>query len=485
MRLGAKELRSLAVRYLPVVTAAVAATGAELSTNALADVFEFRPAIGIEQIFTDNVRASSGDRDADGITVLNARVEALVRSSRINAIADVNLFYDEFWATNTLDNLNGNGIVAGRAEVLKNLFFIDAIAQKQDVYLRPTDISASGLTTGQGSIQQKSYGVSPFVTAELFGLADLLVRGNYAQVQFDKPVVGVAATLLTDLTVKQVGAKITTGQRSSLYEAMATAEHLETDLGFEQENVIGGLIFNITKGLSAIGHIGYERITDPTIPGIRGTIWSLGGRFRFGPDSFIQAEYGRRFDDNTYLGSMDIGLTPRLRLSGNYIDTLTPIQLTLVRTVSDLLDQSGNFNVTAPTTPSIPNPLIVDAIVRDKNLTLAAIYADDLQNYTLSFGHSDRFYPTLVDNEKFVVVSFTLEEKLSRRLSYLLALQYQDNYEVLFTSNTSKTYRTGLSFLYQYNESVVFTGGYAYRLQTTPTTDTTENILRFGVTQAF
>ncbi len=486
MRLRAKDWRSWVPRYMPAFAAAVVATGAELSTNALADVFEFRPVLGVEQIFTDNVRASSGDRDADGITVLNARLEALLRSTRINAVADVNFFYDEFWATNTLDNLNGNGTIAGRGEVLENLFFIDVIAQKQDVYLSSSDISASGLTTGQGSIQQKSYSVSPFVTTQVFGLADLLVRANYAQVQFDKPVVGVAATLLTDVTVKQVGARLDTGERSSLYQALATAEHVETDQGFEQENVIGGVFLNLTKGFSAIGHIGYERITDPTIAAIRGPIWSLGGRYRFGNDSVIQLEYGKRFGDTTYLADVSVALTPRLRVFGGYTDTLTPVQLTLVRSVTDLLDQNGNFNISVPSTPSIPDPLIVDAIVRDKNLQLAASFVNDLQTYTLTFGHSDRFYPTLVDDEKFYVVDLALEEKLSRKLSYLLHAQFQDNYEVLLTRNTSQIYRTELSVFYQYNESVSFGGGYAWRFEALPgDIDTYENVLRFSVQQAF
>jgi uncharacterized protein (PEP-CTERM system associated) len=485
MRLGAKEWGAC-VRYLPALGAVAVALAAQLSTIALADVFEFRPILGIEQIFTDNVRATSDDRDADGITVLNARLDAFIRSSRINAVADVNVFYDEFWATNSLDNLNGNGTIAGRAEVLQNLFFIDAIAQKQDVYLSPTDISASGLTTGQGQLQQKSYAVSPFIDTQLFGLADVTVRGNYGQVQFDKPVVGTAATLISDVTVKQVGARIDTGNRSSLYQIVATAEHLETDQDFEQENVIGGLFFNLTKRLAAIGHIGYERITDPTIAPIRGTIWSAGGRFTFGMDSTVQLEYGKRFGDTTYLGSIALVLTPHLRIDGNYTDTLIPVQLTLVRSVTDLLDQNGNFNITIPSTPSIPDPTLVDAIVRDKDLRVGASLTHDLQTYTLSIGHNDRFYPTLADNEKFFVVALQLEERLSRKLSYLLNLQYQDNYEVLATRNTSEVYRTELSAFYQYTDTVSFGAGYAWRFEASPgDNDTYENILRFSVQQAF
>lgn len=485
MRFGAKEARSSFLRYLPACAALGAAICLELSTNALADIL-LRPVFTIEQIFTDNVRASAIDRDADGVTVLAANVQGLLTTSRINAFADVSLFYNEFWATNTLDNLNGAGTVAARAEVLRNLFFIDAIAAKQDVYLSPNDVSASGLTTGQGTLQQTNYGVSPFITTDVFGLADLLVRGNYAQVQFDRPVVGVAATLLTDITVKQAGAKITTGQRSSRYELIGTAEYLETDLGFEQRNVVGGVILNFTKGIAGIGRIGYERITDPSFPMIRGTIWSLGGRYTFNRDSVIQVEYGRRFDDDTFRALLEVGLTPRTRLSGAYTDTLVPVQLTLVRSVADLLDQEGNFVTAPPNSPAIPDPTLVDTIVRDKELRVAAVYSKDLQTVTFVVGHTERLYPSLNDDESFYFVGATLEEQLSRRLSYVLNARFQDNYATLVTRPTSQIYNTELTVVYQYTEDVAFGGGYAFRLEESPGgLDSYENILRFSVSQAF
>ncbi len=482
MRFGAKVSRS---SILPAFAVAGAGICAALTTNALAEIV-WRPILGIEQIFADNVRASADDRDADGITVLSARLRATVQTSHLNAFADVGVSYNEFWATNALDNLNGSGTVAGRGEILSNLLFVDVIGSKQDVYLSPEDVSASGLTTGQGTLQQTDYGVSPFITTEVFGLADLLVRGNYAQVQFDKPVVGIAATLLTDITVKQAGAKITTGQRSSLYEAIGTAEYLETDQGFEQRNVIGGLILNVTGNLSAIGRVGYERISDPSFPVIRGTIWSLGGRFRLGDDSIVQLEYGRRFDDNTYLGTINLALTPYVRVTGNYTDTLTPIQLTLVRSVTDLLNQEGNFVITPPNSPSIPDPLLLDTIVRDKEARLGLAYQKDLRTITLTLGHSDRFFPIIQEDESFYVVGVTVEEQLSRRLEYFVNLQYQDNYATITTRNTTQIYQTDFQLLYQYNQDVTFGGGYTWRLEASPDdVDVYENILRFSVTQAF
>jgi uncharacterized protein (PEP-CTERM system associated) len=485
MRFGAQEARSSIRRYLPAGMAVGAAMCVVAASPALAELI-LRPSLTLEQIFTDNVRADGADRDADGVTVASANLLAQLITPNIIGLADVNVFYNEFWATNDLDSGNAVGTVAARAEVLNNFFFIDAIATKQDVYLQPTDQSASGLTTGQGSLQQMNWAVSPFITSDLFGLADLEVRGNYAQVQFDEPVVGVAATLISDITVKQAGARITTGERSSLYELIGTAEYLETDQGFEQRNVIGGAILNVTKNLSLIGRYGYERISDPSLTTIRGPIWSAGGRFRLGPQSAIQLEYGRRFDDDTFLAQVDFALTPRLQVTGNYTDTLIPIQLTLVRGVVDLLDQDGNFIISAPNAPSIPDPTLVDAIVRDKEMRLQGTYTRDLQTVTMTLGHTERQFPTLNDDESFFFAGVVLQEKLSRRLDYVLNLRFQDNYATLVTNTTSQIYTTELAVVYQYTQDIAFGGGYAWRLETTPgDNDVYENVLRFSVTQSY
>jgi hypothetical protein len=485
MRFGAKQARQADWRQLPAHVIGAGVGALALATAAFADIV-ITPILSIEQVFTDNVRAQGDDRDADGVTVLTGAVRALLTTSRINAVADVNLYYNEFWATNTLDNLNGGGLVAGRVEVLENFFFVDGIASKQDVYLSPNDISASGLTTGQGTLQQENFAVRPFIRTQILGIADLLVAGNYGQVQFDKPVVGVAATTLTDITVKQAGAKITTGERSSLYELIATAEYLETDQGFEQRNVVGGAILKLTPNIAAIGRIGYEKIFDPSFPEIRGTVWSVGGRYTFNKDSTIQFEVGRRFEDNSYRGELNLALSPFIRAVGAYTDTLTPVQLTLVRNVDDLLDQEGNFQIDPPNAPSIPDPLLLDTIVRDKEMRLATVYTKDLQSVSLLGGYTERYYPSLNDDESFYFFGLQMQEQLSRQLEYTLNARFQDNYQTLATGTPSEIYSAEFAVAYQWNTYLTLTGGYAYRLEQAPgDLDTYENILRFGASQRF
>jgi uncharacterized protein (PEP-CTERM system associated) len=479
-------------KYRAVARCALAAAAAVtvmrvdlLSTSALADVFRLRPIFEIEQILTDNVRADSDDRDADAITVVSLALNATWQTSRINAGASVDLFYNEYWATNDLDAANAAGTAAMRFDVIEDIFYIDAVADRGEVLLQSDDQTASGLTPGDGRLQQTNYSVTPTFKLNLF-VADLLVRGHYGQVIFDEPVVGTTTTVLDDIAVKQAAGRLTTGDRSTLYEAFVGAEYLETDIGFEQRNVIGGAIVNIMPNFSAIGRYGYERIFDPSFPIIHGQVWSAGGIVRLGQASTIHAEYGKRFGGTSWLGDLNLVLTPRTTLTGTYRDTLTPAQLTLVRGIEELLDPDGDFDFSQPTTPNIANPLVLDEIVRDKEANITASYVYGVQTWALSFNHFQRLFPALQDQESSFSVDATMSEQLSRQLRSFFLLQYEDLYEVIGDGATSKIYRAGVSFQYRFNEDYQAAGGYLWQLDTTTdnSTDTQQSVLRFSLTRA-
>jgi hypothetical protein len=488
MRFGKPGYRYRAVaRYALAAAAAVTVVRVELlSTTALADVFRLRPILGIEQIFTDNVRADSDDRDADGITILSADLNAIWQTSRINFGANVNLFYNEYWGTNDLDSANVAGTAAGRFDVVENYFFIDAIADRGEVLLSSEDQTASGLTPGEGRLQQTNYSVTPTIQAPIFGLADLMVRAHYGQIIFDEPVAGIATTLLDDIAVKQAAGRLTTGKRSEFYELFVGGEYLETDIGFEQRNVIGGAIVNIMPNFSAIGRYGYERIFDPSFPIIHGQVWSAGGIVRLGQASTIHVEYGKRFGGTTWLGDLEVVLTPRTTLTGTYTDTLIPAQLTLVRGIEDLFDENGGFDFSQPSSPNIPNPLVLDEIVRDKEANLTASYVYGLQTFALTFSHFERMFPALLDQESSFSVDASLSEQLSRQLRFFFLVQYEDVYEVLGDGATSKIYRTGLTFQYRFSEDYAAAGGYVWQLDTSTddSADTQQSVLRFQLTRA-
>lgn len=487
MRLAwARSWRTCVARGLPVLGAVATAAIAEFSTDAMADVFRFQPFVIVDQIFTDNVEFRADDRDADGVTVLTARIEALVTTSRINAAATADVYYSEFWGADEFDSINGRGLGAARVELIDGLMFVDGIAERRHVFLTPTSQSASNLEIGQNQAQQTSYTVSPLLTLEVFGMADLLVRGSFAQVKYDDPIVGPALVLLNDVTTKSLAARISTGGRSSLYELAASAEHFETDNGFEQRNAIGSVFLHLFGGFSAIGRVGYERITDPSFPEIGGTIWSAGGQYRVGDRTVARIEYGKRFGDTSWFGQVSIPVTPRVSIEGSYLDTLRPPQLTLTRSLEDLFNEDGTIDLISAQNPDVPDPTIIDEIVRDKNFEISAVYATELESYRLSTRFVERQFPALLDSEELFAVDFEIIERLSRRLSYSVRLSYQDTRQSITGASSRETYLSELDFRYAYNESVSFSGGYAWQLEAAPNdVDAYENVLSFSAQHAF
>lgn len=482
MRFGVEETRGRRRHLLAGALGAVATAAALAGGAAVADVIRFTPNFGIDQYFTDNVRVSAGDRDADGITVLNVGLEAQVQTSRIDLATEFNIAYQEFW-TSDFDNLDGAGAIGGRLKIIEDVLSIDGIAEKTQVYLSPDDGSVSGLATSVGAVELQSWAVGPSLSLDLLGLLDFEARAQYGQIQFDKPIVGIVPGFLTDLTGKTASGLLTTGDRSSLYRADLGAEYVETDLGFRMRNIIGGLRLHLTPGFTALGHLGYERIEDPLFSPVRGTVWGIGGRYEMGKHpSFIEFEYGRRYDDETYRGIVHLQVTPVIHFLSTYTDTLNPVQFTLARSLEDLYNDKGVLSVGIPRGPIVPNPLILDTIVRDKKFDLSLKYFRDYSKYAITASHFDRFYPSLSDSEKLFSIAFTAAERLSRRLSYDAILEADDRYDTVLAVGKSRYYTGGVAFAYRYNDEMKFKAGYQLGLRVTPNSaDAFENVVNVSL----
>jgi uncharacterized protein (PEP-CTERM system associated) len=483
-----------AKRYLPVAFATMLAAGAQLSTDVIADVFRLQPTLILQQIFTDNIRASSSDRDADGITSLTARLNAALTTDHIEAAARVEATYNEVWAANDLDGFAGRGDAVTRVRLYENILEVDGVARRQQVFLQP---SGSGIDflTGIGQRQETDYAVSPLLNLEVLGLADLAVRATYAQVLFDDPVAGPSPIPLDDITLKEISGRIGTGQRASAYELIASADYLETDTDFQRRNIVGSVFLNLTDKFTAIGRVGYERITDPSIAPVRGPLWSAGGRLNLGKNSSVQVEYGRRYgysnstnnlDDVTWLVDFDVEVTPKLNMSGSYTDTFVPVQLTYYQSLDEIFDSDTVLDISTPKQPGIFDPTVVDQIIRSKNALLTATYQVDLRTYELTVRQSERLFLTSQQSEDIFGFRLAVDERLSRKLSYVAGLNFFKTTRPLVADSGSDDYALDLAVRYQLGLNTRLTGGYLWRLRAGDNdVDTYENVLRFGVERAF
>lgn len=488
MRWGARAARLRMPRHLShvlAVGAAVAGIGAA-ATGALAEALRFTPSVILEQIFTDNVRAEAADRDADAITIVGLRLEAQYNSSRIQFLASGTGYYNEYWATNEFDDVNGDGAAVGRFTILHDRLFIDGRASRQEVFVAPDETSGTGLTTGQFNSQQTAYAVGPLLTLNMFDLADLAVRGTYAEVAFDEPIAGPLLVPINDVVAKSLAGRVTTGERHANYELIGTAEHLETEDGFKLENAVGHVLLHLTGTFTAIARYGYERIEDPTITTVRGPRWSVGGRYTTSGNSFFQLEFGERFDGTSWAGNVNLALSPRVRLNAQYTDNVIPAQLQSLRSLDDLFDAEGNLSLQPAPEPFITDLALANEIVRDKRLSATTTYTRGLAAFSLSGTHSERNFLGLGTTEKQYAVAVDWREAMSRSLTGTASLTFFNDYEPTLGNDPLQQYRAEVGFIYLYNADLTFNGSLIWALNDRETTgDSQTSVLRFGLVQAY
>jgi uncharacterized protein (PEP-CTERM system associated) len=460
---------------------AVVAGIAAVATGAVADVFRFTPALLLEQVVTDNIRAEAADRDADAITIVGLRLNTAFESSRIQFLAAGTVYYNEYWATNEFDDVNGDGAAVGRLTILHDRLFVDARANRQEVFVAPDETSGTGLTTGQFNSQQTSYAVGPLLTLNMFDLADLAVRGTYAEVAFDEPIAGPLLVPINGVVAKSLAGRITTGERHSNYELIGTAEHLETEDGFELENAVGHVLLHLTGTITAIGRYGYEHIEDPSITTIRGPRWSAGARYTTSGNSSIQLEFGERFEGTSWSGAANLVLSPRVRLNAQYVDTLIPAQLQSLRSLDDLFDAEGNLSLQPAPEPFVTDLALANEIVRDKRL-----YTRGLAAFSLNGTHSERNFLGLGTTEKQYAIAVDWRETLSRSLTGNASITFFDDYEPRVGSDPQQQYRAEVGFIYLYNADLTFNGSLIWALNDREDTgDSQTSVLRLGLVQAY
>lgn len=485
MRWGARAARLRMPRHLSHALAAAAVVGT-VATGAVADVLRFTPALLLEQVFTDNIRAEADDRDADGITIVGIRLNAQYESSRLQLLASGAAYYNEYWATNEFDDFNGDGAVVGRLTILHDRLFVDARAQRQEVFLAPDETSGTGLTTGAFNSKQTEYSVGPLLTLNMFDLADLAVRATYAEVSFDEPISGPLLVPIDGVVAKSLAGRITTGQRHRNYELTGTAEHLETEDGFKLENAVGHVLLHLTGTFTAIGRYGYEQIEDPNITRVSGPRWSVGGRYTTSGNSFLQLEFGERYDGASWAGDVNLALSPRVRVNARYTDTLIPAQLQSLQSLDDLFDSEGNLTLQAAPQPFVPDLELANEIVRDKRLTTTTIYTRGLATFALSGTHSERDFLGLGTTEKQYTIAVDWREELSRSLTGNASLVFFDDYEPLVGSDRLQQYRVEVGFIYLYNADLTLNGSLTWALNDRETTgDSQATVVRMGLAQAY
>jgi hypothetical protein len=282
-------------------------------------------------------------------------------------------------------------------------------------------------------------------------------------------------------------AQITTGERHARYELIGTAEYLETDTGFRLRNAMGHILLHLTPRISAIGRYGYERIEDPSIPAIKGPRWAAGARYGLSDDSFVQLEFGERFDSPNWSGDVSVLVSPRVRFDASYRDTLLPGSLLSLRDFEDLFDAEGNLDLQAAPALFVPDLTLTDQVVRRKELNARTSYTYGLRTFAVTARHAEQEVKPLAETEKVLRMEFDWRETMSRSLTGLATFGFDDFYDTTAGQDPFRQYRAEVGFVYLYRTDLTLTGAYLWALtdEDGSESDSQVNVLRFGMVKTY
>ncbi len=320
-----------------VILLAVAALGAGAIRSALAGKLSITPSISVIETFSDNVDLDpEGEESSALVTEVTPSLKIRSESARLTGALDALLtFRHQTAGTDKGINFDENAAGFGTAELLEDLFFLDAEASvSQQVLSSRETASASNQETVQ------TYGVSPYFKHRFGDIADAEVRYKFNQVLVD-----AKEDTVSDSSTHAAGFTIDSGSYFSrlLWSLDGSASEADrSDDGDISRQEIGlGLEYAVDRTFSIIGGGGYQRFDDGDPRNeFDGPTWEAGFRWRPGPRTELRATYGRRDDDESLAAKFRYDISSRTRFTARYSEVLETSQERLARNLS-LIDLEG------------------------------------------------------------------------------------------------------------------------------------------------
>jgi uncharacterized protein (PEP-CTERM system associated) len=341
------------VSQFPAAACSAATLLLLLSGNARAVEWTFTPRLGVSETYSDNIRlAPRGQERSDYVTQITPGISLIGVGPRLKLTANYSL-QTLFYANDSNNNTHNHLLDAyGNAELVENLFFLDAKAgiSQQNISLqgaRPADnINITGNRT-----EVRTLSLSPYLRKNFGTMATGEARYTHEEVD-------VSTGGLLDSTTDRVNLRLDSGPAytrlgwglSFYKEKVDFASFQEV----EREVYTGSLRYLLRPGFTLLGNGGWEKNTYLySGPKPDGSFWSAGFSWAITPRSELNASVGRRFFGNTYA----LGFSHRARRTVwnlNYSQDIitTPSQF-FIPSTGDTASYLNQLLVS-----SIPDPII-------------------------------------------------------------------------------------------------------------------------------
>jgi len=270
-------------------------------TPLLAADWHVQPRFLLSETYSDNIYlAPSGDKQDDFVTQVNPGISVDGQGKRVKARINYSLQNAMYASDSSLNVTNQHLNADGSAELVKNLFFMDARSSiSQQIADARGRVGLDNLNIGNQA-NVFTYGISPYLKLRMasFAKAELHFSDDHVENQSDS---------ISDAETQDYNAQIKSGSRFG---------RMQWDANYQQRDLLRSTVgdshyqsanadihYNLLSSWNLLVHGGYE---DNSLPNIadphNGSYWSAG--LEWAPSSRFSASAttgDRNWDANLHL----------------------------------------------------------------------------------------------------------------------------------------------------------------------------------------
>lgn len=416
--------------------------------------------VGVQETFTDNVRLSSTNRESDLITTVHLGLDAALNGVRTKGALSLEGAYD-FYAD--ADDLNGwtlRGVGSGSYALIQNFLSLDAQGAITNGNLSTFGSSAVERAGVQDRVQVSTLSIGPKLTTQLGEYADVSAAARISWVAYDPADGSNIVQAPSDSRLLSTALEIDTADRLSGLQLAFMAGYEEDDDDYRNLGLLGSAYVEVSPGLSVIGRLGYDNISEDSVVDIDAPTWTVGLRYRPHDRASFSIEGGERFEEPTWAASAEVQVTNRFYLNASYSEQVEPDQGFIVRDLTDFVGLTDEGTPLAPTEFGVIGNLY-DSTSLNKVAQVQALYVWEAQSLRLSANWRDRYFYDSQTNDQSLTTSVAYLRQIRPDLEFEIGADYDETYDSPLYGE-SRSYEVWTRLSYNLNPTVRIIGGYAY-----------------------
>ncbi|MGE5548724.1 MAG: TIGR03016 family PEP-CTERM system-associated outer membrane protein [Solirubrobacterales bacterium] len=443
---------------------------------ALAGDWTVRPAIQVDEKWSDNVYTTAHDKQSDFITSVMPGIQVEGQGGGVKAALNYDIAYDHYAENNDLDGFRHDGMGLAEAELLKDLFYLDlrgSVSEEELDAIDPT--AAGGRTTAANRVRLGAYTFMPNLRHSFGPWALGLASYRHFGTKY-WPTANVDLTgQVEDSTGDGGSIQLRSGENFSRILWEVTGDTMRVERGGRIFTATGEQLrgeYRLSPQWGILAHGGHDYINDD---GLDSNTYSgpfYGGGLHWTPaeKSDLRVEVGRRYNvvDIGVRGNFQLGAFTTLRLLHD--TTVT----TEAQTMADALgvverDEMGHFIdpfsglLADPAATPFNRTDSVFKLRRSQGSLTWRHHRDTISLVGRYMTRQDMVGPQSASSEATAVTGTVVwTHQLTERLSGTARLARDQILNAAIASREGVKYRASFDLAYQLTDRAQVVAGYRY-----------------------